>query len=262
MKPYYEHAGITIYHGDCREILPSLKADAVVTDPPYGDTSLAWDSRVVGWLGLVSVPQLWCFGSMRFWMDMADQFRSDGWTYGQEIVWEKHNGSSFHADRFKRVHEFAVQWYRGAWSALHLDVPTTPDATRRTVRRKERPQHTGEIAHSTYTSVDGGPRLARSVLHVRSCHGEAVHPTQKPVGIVAPLVSYSAPAGGVVLDPFMGSGTTLRAAKDLGRKAIGIEIEERYCEIAAKRLAQEVLDFEGAARQTTERTPRSGNKEN
>jgi site-specific DNA-methyltransferase (adenine-specific) len=73
--------------------------------------------------------------------------------------------------------------------------------------------------------------------------GKLGHPTQKPISIIAPLIRCSASEGEVVLDPFMGSGTTLRAAKDLGRKAIGIEIEERYCEIAAKRMAQEVFEF-------------------
>ena len=72
------------------------------------------------------------------------------------------------------------------------------------------------------------------------------HPTPKPLGLMRELIGKCAPLAEIV-DPFMGSGTTLRAAKDLGRKAIGIEIEERYCEIAAKRLAQEVFDFGGAA---------------
>lgn len=67
------------------------------------------------------------------------------------------------------------------------------------------------------------------------------HPTTKPLGLVSRFVSLFSEAGETILDPFMGSGTTLRAAKDLGRKAIGIEIEERYCEIAARRLEQEVL---------------------
>jgi site-specific DNA-methyltransferase (adenine-specific) len=115
------------------------------------------------------------------------------------------------------VHEFAVQFYRGPWDWLYRSPVYTADAT------------------------DGGPRLMRSVLRVRSEHGRAEHPTQKPLGIVRPLIEYSCPPDGIVLDPFMGSGTTLRAAKDLGRKAIGIEIEERYCEIAAKRMAQAVL---------------------
>lgn len=248
MKPYYDEGGITIYHGDCREVLPlDLDVDAVVTDPPYGDTSLDWDQPVKGWLDLVDAPQLWCFGSMRFWLEHGVDFH-EGWTYGQEIVWEKHNGSNFHADRFKRVHEFAVHWYRGRWSDLHLDVPTTNDARKRQFRRKAIPSHHhGDRGPSVYQTEDGGPRLMRSVLQVRSEHGRALHPTQKPLGVVSPLISYSAPPGGLILDPFMGSGSTLRAAKDLGRRAIGIEIDEHYCEVVAERLAQEVLDIGAAA---------------
>lgn len=244
MNPYYSHAGVTIYHGDCREILPSLQADAVVTDPPYGDTSLAWDVPVGGWANLLQAPQVWCFGSLRFFMEHGAEFSSNGWRYAQEIVWQKHNGSGFHADRFKRVHELAVHFYRGEWGSLYRDVPKTMDATARTVRRKQRPPHTGHIERGSYASEDGGPRLMRSVVSVRSCHGEAVHPTQKPVGILAPLIQFSSRPGGMVLDPFAGSGSTLIAARDAGRSAIGIEIDERYCEIAAKRLAQGVLPFE------------------
>jgi site-specific DNA-methyltransferase (adenine-specific) len=77
--------------------------------------------------------------------------------------------------------------------------------------------------------------------------GKVGHPTQKPLLTARVPINYSTELGNTVLDPFMGSGTTLRAAKDLGRKAIGIEIEERYCEIAAERLAQEVLDLGAAA---------------
>lgn len=243
MKPYYEHGGITIYHGDCREILPKLvHMDVVITDPPYGDTSLSWDVPVVGWLPFVDCRSLWCFGSFRFWLSHGQQF-SKAWTYGQDVVWEKHNGSSFHADRFRRVHELVVHWYKGPWSEVYKSVLTTPDATARTVRRKARPPHTGHIEAGSYQSHDGGPRLMRSVLRVRSAHGEAQHPTQKPLGIVAPLIAYSSPPGAVVVDPFAGSGTTLRAAKDLGRRAIGIEIEERYCEIAAERMNQTVLEL-------------------
>lgn len=246
MKPYFvDSTGTcTIYLGDCREILPTIKADCVVTDPPYGDTSLEWDIPVYGWADLLTPLQLWCFGSLRLFMGHASEFERGGWKLAQEIVWEKHNGSSFHSDRFKRVHELAVHFYRGVWGGLYRDVPRTMDATSRTVRRKQRPPHTGHIESGTYyESQDGGPRLMRSVIRVRSCHGYAQHPTQKPVEIVTPLVQFSCPQGGVVLDPFMGSGSTLVAARDVGRKAIGIEIEERYCEIAAKRLQQEVLPF-------------------
>lgn len=242
LQPYYEQDGITIYHGDCREVLPELAGDyvsAVVTDPPYGDTSLDWDRKVAGWLDHVDAPQAWCFGSFRFWIETGTaEFIAADWRYGQEVVWEKHNGSGLQADRFKRVHELAVHWYRGGWETLRREVPTRPGVGRKTVRRKERPPHMGEIDESTYVSEDGGPRLLRSVIPVRSEHGRALHPTQKPLSILTPLITYSAPPGGLILDPFMGSGSTLRAAKDCGRHAIGIELSERYCEIAATRLSQ------------------------
>lgn len=86
----------------------------------------------------------------------------------------------------------------------------------------------------------------RSVIYAPSCHGYAEHPTQKPVEIIDPILRYSVPTGGIVLDPFMGSGTTLIAAKSLGLRAIGIELQEKYCEVAAKRLRQGVLDLREA----------------
>ena len=239
MNPYYQDDAVTIYHGDCREIAPLLYADVAVVDPPYQQTSLSWDRWVPGWPNLLTTTQMWCFGSLRMFMDRASEFTE--WRLAQDLIWEKHNGSTFHADRFRRVHEQLAHFYRGTWDGIHRVVQTTPDSTARSVRRKKRPAHTANIGASSYVSVDGGPRLMRSVLSVSSTHGYAEHPTQKPLGIVSPLIAYSCPVDGSVLDPFMGSGTTLRAAKDLGRKAIGIEIEEKYCEIAAKRCAQEVL---------------------
>jgi site-specific DNA-methyltransferase (adenine-specific) len=249
VKPYYERDGIVIYHGRCEDVLPTLEAgcvDLVLTDPPYGETSLEWDVRVAGWLPLLPSlmtpsASLWCFGSLRFFMEESASFV--GWNHAQEIVWEKHNGSIFHADRFRRVHELVVHLYPDGtrWGDVYKRPQTTPDVVKHQMRRKARPTHSGDIGAATYVSEDGGPRLMRSVLQVRSCHGYAQHPTQKPIGIVTPLVEYSCPVGGLILDPFMGSGTTLRAAMDLGRRAIGIEREERYCEIAAKRLQQSVL---------------------
>ena len=243
MKPYYDDGQCVIYHGDCREVLPALDLSAVtvVTDPPYGDTSLAWDRWPDGWLATLpaTARQLWCFGSMRMLLERVGDFI--GWRYAQEIVWEKHNGSGFHADRFKRVHEFATHWYRGEWGSLTVNPQMVNEATARTVRRKTRPTHTGHIDQSAYRSEDGGPKLQRSVLYVRSAHGSAIHPTEKPLGILEPLVRYSTDRGDVVLDPFMGSAAVLDAARQNGRRAIGIEIDEAYCEKAAKRLAQGVL---------------------
>jgi len=243
MKPYYQDKYATIYHGDCLELLPEIpKVDLVLTDPPYGITSLKWDKRVDGWLKLLNSDCLWCFGSMRFFLNCRF-VEFVGWKYAQEIIWEKHNGSIFHADRFRRVHEFIVQFYRGDWEKIYKKIVFTKDATARTVRRKKRPAHSGNINDSSYQSFDGGPRIMRSVIYSKSCHGYADHPTQKPVSIIIPIVEYSCPESGVVLDPFMGSGTTLVAAKQLNRQAIGIELKEKYCEIAAKRLSQEVLDL-------------------
>ena len=241
VTPYYSDPLVSLYLGDCREILPTLWADAVITDPPYGSTSLRWDTWVPGWLALLQPSTLWCFGTLRVFMDHDAEFRDAGWKLAQDIVWEKHNGSGFHADRFRRVHEQAAHFYRGEWGAQYRQVQTTPDAVARTVRTKSRPPHTGHIEATPYQSVDGGPRLQRSVIRVRSTHGYAEHPTQKPLGILTPLIEYSVPDRGSVLDPFAGSGSTLVAAKALGRKAIGIEVDEEQCEIAARRCSQEVL---------------------
>lgn len=246
MKPYYEDDSVTLYHGEYRDHYTALlkaKADAIVTDPPYGETSLEWDRWPEDWpeeMADVS-NAMWCFGSFRMFLDQKEQFNR--WKLSHEIVWEKHNGSGFHNDRFKRVHELAALWYRGDWSKIRHEVPTTDDAVKRVVRTKRRPTQMGQIDKSPFVSEDGGPRLMRSVLQVRSSHGSAVHPTQKPLGIVTPLIEFSVPVGGMVVDPFAGSGTTLLAARLLGRRAIGVEANEKYAEAAATRLSQQSFDL-------------------
>ncbi len=224
----------TLYHADCREVMPGLVGvDVTITDPPYGVTNLVWDKVCDGWLDLVPANALWCFGSIAFFM--GHEF--PGWKYSQEIIWEKHNGSNFHADRFRRVHEIAMMFYRGAWADLYKEVPVTMDATPRTVRRKAKPtHHLGAVQAGHYVSQDGGPRKMRSVIYARSCHGFAEHPTQKPHEIMQPLCEYSAPPEGTVLDPFMGSGSTGIACRNLGRKFIGIEIQREYFDIACERI--------------------------
>ena len=233
-----------IIEGDCRDVLPTLgPVDVVVADPPYGQTSLAWDVPVSDWLDLVPLKpggSVWVFGSLRSFMASAGEFA--GWQLAQDVIWEKHNGSSFHDDRFRRVHEQPAHFYRGPWSAVYKAPQFTDDATARTVRRKERPPHMGEIENSTYISEDGGPRLMRSVFRVRSMHGRAEHPTQKPTGILAPLIEYSCPPGGTVLDPFAGSGSTLVAAQETGRASIGIEVDPGYAAIARRRLENSLFN--------------------
>src|SRR5690606_875584 len=127
-------------------------------------------------------------------------------------------------------------------------VPTTPAATARTVRRKAKPaQHQGARGPSYFVSEDGGPRLMRSVLQVRSEHGRAIHPTQKPIGILAPLIEYSVAPGGVLVDLFSGSGAVALAARQAGRRCIAFERHEPYAEASAKRLAQHELWVGGDA---------------
>lgn len=252
MEAYYNHAGITIYRAHWMEVIAGLPlVDCCIADPPYGETSLEWDTAELVWLSAMdrtvsAAGSVWSFGSLKYLSRLLASPGMSAWRQAQEVVWEKHNGSSFHADRFKRVHELAVHLYKQStpWADVYKNPITTSDATVRTVRRKQHPTHTGHIEAGSYTSHEGGPRLMRSVIRVRSCHGEAEHPTQKPLGIIDPLLRYSCRPGGLVLDPFMGSGSTLVVAKSLGFQAIGIEIEEKYCEVAAKRLSQEVLSFE------------------
>jgi site-specific DNA-methyltransferase (adenine-specific) len=157
MTLYYDDGLVRLYHGDARVLLPSIDPlgilfSAAIVDPPYDETNLEWDRWVDGWPSLLVdlVPTFWCFGSFRMFLDRRAEF--EGWQHAQEIIWEKHNGSGSAADRFKRVHELAVQFYRGPWGDLHHFTPTTPDATARAVRRKEKPAHWGAIAGHSYRS--------------------------------------------------------------------------------------------------------------
>ena len=209
--------------------------DCIITDPPYGETSLAWDRWPPGWPAKVRrvlkrSGSMWVFGSTRMFMNRAGEFA--GWKLSHDVVWEKHNGTGLFNDRFRRVHESALHFYRDdvKWSQVFKAPQFTMDATARTVRKKSRPAHwigatgaTGATGETTYKSEDGGPRLMRSVLFVRSEHGRAVHPTQKPIDIVAPLLAYACPPGGLVLDPFAGSGTVGLCAKRAGQSAVLIE---------------------------------------
>lgn len=254
MKPYYADERVTLYHGDMREVIQDFAeaewCDACITDPPYGETALAWDQWVERWPLYVRphTEVIWCFGSMRMFTDHWGDFA--GWRLAQDVVWEKHNGSGFAADRFKRVHELAVQLYAAdvRWTDLHHDTPREPrgmanQASSHGGRDTQR-CHTGDIGEADYTATN--TRLVRSVIRANSMNGRAIHPTEKPAAVLDPLIRYSVPVGGQVLDPFAGSGSTLLTARSLGRRAIGIEADERYCEAAARRLDEPDL-FGGAA---------------
>lgn len=193
MTPYYQHEGITIYHGDCREILPTLDpVDLVLTDPPYLEGDFSW------LLDLVSRPVVCTPGKNRAF----------DWIVKEKPDWEYawlNNSISL-----------------GGCACLHIGFEPL-------------------LAYGMPHTPLGNDVLNFSIG--QDFKGSNGHPWPKPLRLMKKLIRHWSNQDGTILDPFMGSGTTLRAAKDLGRKAIGIEIEERYCEIAAKRMAQEVLQF-------------------
>ena len=202
MKPYYQDEYVTIYHGDCREIVPTLgRFDLLLTDPPYGigfgakhtqrsanrGTVLGvWDGEIPDIDWLLDVAPLACI-------------------WGGE--------------------RFSLPVRRGWLSWVKPDAPPTFTAF--------------ELA---WTNRDCP---ARWIKHsISATNRERVgHPTQKPLRVMSWSIQQVGPDAMTILDPFAGSGTTGRAAKDLGRKAVLIEREERYCEIAARRMGQGVLDF-------------------
>jgi site-specific DNA-methyltransferase (adenine-specific) len=238
---------VEVWQGDalrCMEIIPSASIDCAIIDPPYAETSLKWDRWPSGWPSEVRrvmkrSGSMWVFGSQRMFLERIGEFA--GWKFSHDVIWEKHNGSGLFNDRFRRVHEHVLHFYRddAKWRDVYKQPQFTLDATARTVRKKGRPaQWIGATGETLYVSEDGGPRLMRSVLHVRSEHGRAIHPTQKPEDVIEPLLLYACPAGGLVLDPFGGSGTTGLVAERLGRRAILIELNEAYCAMARERIDQ------------------------
>lgn len=210
MKPYYEHAGIQIYHGDCREILPQLpKADLLLTDPPYG-IGRDGSHESTGSHGGRKAYEFLGWDSCR---PDADTFRLLLQSAERQIIW---GGNYFTEYLPPRMGWFV--WDKGQ----RID------------------QSDGELA---FSSRDSALRIF-TLNRVAIMMDGADHPAQKPVALMKWCIKQDGAARSIV-DPFAGSGTTLVAAKECGIPAIGIEIEEKYCEIAAKRLSQEVLDFGG-----------------
>jgi len=242
---------VKILTGDCMSLLDTLPAesfDCILTDPPYGETSLEWDRWPEGWPSAVRrvlkrTGSMWVFGSTRMFLDHITEFA--GWRFAQDVIWEKHNGSGFANDRFKRVHECALQFYRddALWGDVYKAPQFTNDARKITVRRKSKPPHMGGIGDGVYRSEDGGPRLQRSVIFAHSEHGRAEHPTQKPVAIVEPLLLYACPQGGTVLDCFAGSGTIGVVAKRHGINATLIEGKPEFVAVAHRRIEDDAPLF-------------------
>lgn len=230
VKPYYEHAGITIFHGDCRDVLPHLSAESIITDPVWPNNvfpsvedparllceglsaASASIRRVTIHLGcdsdprfLRAVPLRWPFIRV-CWLDYARPSYKGRLLYGSDI-------------------------------AYVFGEPPKPTPGRHLMPGKFMAQRTGFKIQREI----GGPTAAQKNYRSTKTVVGRFHPCPRRIQHVQWLCNHF--AGDSVLDPFCGSGTTLVAAKKLGLFAIGIEIEERYCEIAAKRLSQEVLAF-------------------
>jgi site-specific DNA-methyltransferase (adenine-specific) len=212
VTPYYEDDSVTIYHGDCREITPTLpdaQFDLAFADPPYGvdfgygeeyddeggEDYAVWMSATASELQRLATIVLVTPGIRNLW-----SWPTPTWV----LSWHK-PGSTRRSDLggFNIWEPVLMYGKRRIYNDAHR-LPSAPNL-----------------------SSDTGS-----------------HPCPKPLRLLTWLVGEASDPGGLVLDPFMGSGTTLRAAKDLGRKAVGIEIEERYCEIAARRMGQGVLALE------------------
>lgn len=245
VSPYYEDDLVKLYLGDMHVILPELdiQADLVVADPPYGETPLVWDKWPEGWPSVVArvSKSMWCFGSFRMFMTRHQEFAQ--WHMSQDVVWEKQGCTGFETDRFSRTHEMVTHWYQGLWRDVYHEVPMVNDGDKARQVIKEhrasanRLRHRGAIGPVRAYVREDGLRQARSVMLVRNTIGTAIHPTEKPAGVLDPLISYGCPPGGLVLDPFAGSASTLETARMLDRRAIGIEAHEPYAEAAALRLS-------------------------
>ena len=233
MKPYYDDAGVTIYHGDCREVLPTLGAvDHVITDPPYSArTHSAHDATAKGHRGQgfdgsarkVLGYSAWTPDDVRHVVPAL--CRASGWV----VLMTDHV-------LCPAVHEAMEGAGRYVFAPLPWFVPGS----------RVRLAGDGPSSWTTWIVVSrtGAQHRWGTLPGGYMQRGNQLHMGGKPEELMAALVAdYSRP-GDLVLDPYMGSGTTLAAAKRLGRRSIGIEIDERACEIAAKRLAQGALPLE------------------
>lgn len=220
IEPYYQDDSCIIYNCDYREILPELEpVDLILTDPPY----------------IIECSSGGAFG------DRKHLTETKGFTDGGvDYSFLKGFDNWFCFCSFVQLCELlSVADSRKGKKLLTWNKPNPCPA----INNKYLPD-VEYIVHSFSKNRLFGKYKHRSSYHIYPCGNKATsHPNEKPLPVIKRLLILGSKENETILDPYMGSGTTLRAAKDLGRKAIGIEIEEKYCEIAAKRLAQEVLDF-------------------
>lgn len=232
MSIYYQDDYVTLYHGEALDIMATLAdsaVTAVITDPPYTERTHTKARSLTAGAIHEGITTFAAFTDEQLARALSEAGRvSSGWViatldYRHAIKFDEHPPDGLKCQRV------------GVW------VKTNPT-----------PQITGDRPAQGWEAIAYFHRAkGRSKWNGGGLHGNYVspiatpegHPTAKPLPMFADLIQKFTNSGDLVLDPFAGSGTTLRAAKDLGRKAIGVELEERYCEIAARRLSQEVLDL-------------------
>jgi site-specific DNA-methyltransferase (adenine-specific) len=222
VTPYYADDWVTIYHGNCLEPIDDLTANTLVTDPPYGIglSRRARYSRIperVSYLSHTDTPEFVLSAVIPLVTALVARCERAAVTPGKAMMFAYPEPTHVGAFYFPAGAERSA-WGFNCWQPVFF-YGKDPYLAR---------------------GLGGRPDSVEIVQPGRGDTGD--HPCPKTIEQMRWLVNrVSVDAGDIILDPFMGSGTTLRAAKDLGRHAIGIEIEERYCEIAAKRMAQEVL---------------------
>jgi len=218
MQPYYEAGGITIYLGDCRDVLPQIQADVVLTDPPYGIGNVTGSiTRARGKSNYQAA-----FSDDRAYVKAAVVPVISALIARVSCVVLTPGGKNI--DLYPPNDSLGV-FYQPA--AAGMQTFGHADAQPILYYGKNKLGH--NLIPCSYRLTEAPPILD--------------HPCVKPFRAWRRLLSNIARPGMLILDPFMGSGTTLRAAKDLGMRAVGIEIEERYCDLAARRLQQEVMEL-------------------
>lgn len=248
MKPYYEQSGVTIYHGDCLDVLGSLvEVDLFLTDPPYNVSARGVGGRANTSVGRVPRKDGTMREIVRDYGDWDHDWQPQPFI-GLASVLLKPSGS---------LVAFTSEFLVGAYLQSTLDhrgllfwrkTNPAPSFRKQIVRAIEFAVWQTKGGGWTFNAGGYCPNVWDGpIINGYTCENtneQRWHPTQKPQALIAQWVALFSNPGDLVVDPFMGSGTTLAAAKRIGRRAIGIELEEKYCEIAAKRLQQEVLPLE------------------
>jgi site-specific DNA-methyltransferase (adenine-specific) len=239
MKPYYKNELTTIYNGDCLEVMDYLieqgiKVDAIITDPPYGTTACSWDN-------VIPFDKMWerlkllrkdktpivLFGSEPFSSHMR---MSNIKEFKYDWIWEKEQGANFMNLKYQpsKIHEVTSVFYK------HNYYPQMGSGKAYKVKRSG----VSEITNVKRTDGENkGERFPTSIIKYNT-QKDGIHPTQKPLELMKYLIETYTKKGDVILDFTSGSFTTCVGAEQLNRRSIGIELEQKYCDVGVKRLSQ------------------------